>query len=140
MTAARDYERGQGRETIDTSYGYRHSELERVQAMVEARSPGLRAFSFDIVSFDPSEQDVRFIEVKGRGTAGPVEVIPKEYQTGLALRSDYWLYVVYDCNSQPHLILLRDPMRLEWATTPRGYSLSADQVRSVGVPVPPGAT
>jgi len=139
MTAAMDYERAQARETTDTSYRYRRADLERVQAMVEARAPGLRDFSFDIVSFDPSDQDVRFIEVKGRGTAGPVEVIPKEYQTGLALRSDHLLYVVYECNSEPQLILVREPMRLEWATTPRGYSLSAEQVRSVGVTIPPGA-
>jgi len=139
MTTAMDYERARSRQTIDTSYGYRPGDLERVQALVEERAPGLRAFSFDIVSIDANEHDVRFLEVKGRGTAGPVEVIPKEYKTGLALRSDYWLYVVYYCDSEPQLILVRDPMRLDWATTPRGYSLSAEQVRSEGLTIPPGA-
>ncbi|MBC7077183.1 MAG: DUF3883 domain-containing protein, partial [Synergistales bacterium] len=69
---------------------------------------------FDILSRHPESGSIRFIEVKGRSSAGPVVLTPNEYKTAERLRTDYWLYVVFDCASRPRLIPLQDPARLKW--------------------------
>ena len=97
--------------------------------MVE-RAPDLRWFSFDIFSTGPQASAVRFIEVKGRSTSGPVEIIEKERLTGVALTTDYWLYAVFDCRSEPRVLPIRNPMRLQWEPYPGNqYVKSQDQLR-----------
>lgn len=71
---------------------------------------------FDILSHDPDEKQVRFIEVKGRATTGAVVLTPNEYKTASRLGKDYWLYVVFDCATQPRLLPIQAPARLEWET------------------------
>lgn len=34
-----------------------------------------------------------------------------EYKTAERLRSDYWLYVVFDCATAPRLVTIQDPVR-----------------------------
>ncbi len=131
------YEGVRGRETLDVSRGYRGDHLVRVRKFVQARAPNLRGWSFDIVSIHRHTGDVRFIEVKGRGTRGPVEVIEKEFETGIALGRAYWLYVVYDCNTGPYLTVIRDPMRLDWTPTRWGHQLAAEAMNAAGTAVPP---
>jgi len=75
---------------------------------------------FDLISRKPHPEDpqtaieVRFIEVKGRATVGEVALTTNEYKTAGRLKKDYWLYVVFECDSKPELHLIQDPMRLEW--------------------------
>ncbi|MCA9442241.1 MAG: DUF3883 domain-containing protein, partial [Candidatus Omnitrophica bacterium] len=64
---------------------------------------------------DPATSvDVRFIEVKGRAGVGEVALSDNEYKTAERLKKDYWLYVVFNCGSQPELHDLNDPVRLGW--------------------------
>ncbi len=69
---------------------------------------------FDILSRHPQSGSVRFIEVKGRSSEGPVVLTPNEYRTAERLRADYWLYVIFDCATRPRLIPVQDPVRLGW--------------------------
>lgn len=93
VEAAMRYERDQGWEPEDVS----------------AEDRG-----FDLLSRDPAGGQVRFIEVKGRATVGPVLLTRNEYSTAERLRDDYWLYVVFDCATTPRLIPIQDPVRLGW--------------------------
>ena len=60
--------------------------------------------------------EVRFIEVKGRGLEGEVALTYNEYETAKRLKTDYWLYVVFQCATPaPSLNILRDPAtRFHW--------------------------
>lgn len=75
---------------------------------------------FDLISRRPHPEDpetaveVRFIEVKGRGSVGGVAVTTNEYKTAERLKQDYWLYVVFNCAFKPEIHLIQDPIRLGW--------------------------
>jgi hypothetical protein len=75
---------------------------------------------FDLISRKPHPEDVataievRFIEVKGRTGIGEVALSTNEYKTAERLKSDYWLYVVYNCGSTPEVHVIRNPVRLGW--------------------------
>lgn len=69
---------------------------------------------FDILSRHPESGEVRFIEVKGRSSAGPVALTRNEYKTAGRLGSDYWLYIIFFCATQPRLVPVCDPARLPW--------------------------
>lgn len=75
---------------------------------------------FDLISRKPHSEDpqtsidVRFIEVKGRSEIGEVALSTNEYRTAERLKSDYWLYVVYDCSSKPEVYPVQNPARLGW--------------------------
>ena len=82
---------------------------------VEAQNRG-----FDLISRKPHPEDpqtaieVRFIEVKGRSAVGEVALSTNEYKTADRLKKDYWLYVVFNCASDPDLHLINDPAQLGW--------------------------
>jgi superfamily II DNA or RNA helicase len=75
---------------------------------------------FDIISRKPHPHDdktftdVRFIEVKGRAAVGEVALSDNEYKTADRLKKDYWLYVVFNCGTEPEVHLINDPARLGW--------------------------
>jgi superfamily II DNA or RNA helicase len=75
---------------------------------------------FDLISRRPHPEDpqtaieVRFIEVKGRAQVGEVALSSNEYKTAQRMKADYWLYVVYNCESTPDVHVIRDPARLGW--------------------------
>jgi hypothetical protein len=75
---------------------------------------------FDLKSRRPHPEDpetfieVRFIEVKGRSQVGEVALSSNEYKTAQRMKTDYWLYVVYNCGSTPEIHAIRDPVRLGW--------------------------
>jgi superfamily II DNA or RNA helicase len=85
---------------------------------------------FDILSKHPVSGDVRFIEVKGRANVGEVALTRNEYETAQRLARDYWLYVVFDCATQPRLIRVADPARLGWQpiVTIEHYHVGPDEV------------
>jgi superfamily II DNA or RNA helicase len=75
---------------------------------------------FDLISRRMHPEDprtaveVRFIEVKGRAGVGEVALTSNEFVKAQVLKHDYWLYVVFNCASDPQLHLVRDPARLGW--------------------------
>jgi superfamily II DNA or RNA helicase len=58
--------------------------------------------------------ETRFIEVKGRASVGEIALTANEYKTAQRLGEDYWLYVVFDCASQPKVTLIQNPARFDW--------------------------
>lgn len=95
----------------------------------EGRDPRLRAAlvglgvplphiaSADFISLLGDE--TRIIEVKGRGSSGPVSIIERERDTFVAAGPNSWLYVVWNTTQPPpyRLILVQDPQRLPWVQT-----------------------
>jgi superfamily II DNA or RNA helicase len=75
---------------------------------------------FDLISRQPHPEDpktaiaVRFIEVKGRSQVGSVALSANEYKTAQRMKDDYWLYVVFNCASQPEVRLVQNPAQLGW--------------------------
>ncbi len=79
---------------------------------------------FDLISRRPHPEDpktfieVRFIEVKGRAGVGEVFLSANEYRAAERLKSDYWLYAVFNCaRPEPpgaELNMVQDPARLGW--------------------------
>jgi hypothetical protein len=75
---------------------------------------------FDLISRKPHPEDpqtaieVRFIEVKGRSHIGEVALTTNEYKTAERLKKDFWLYVVFNCATDPEIHIIQDPVRLGW--------------------------
>ena len=75
---------------------------------------------FDLISRKPHPEDhktnidVRFIEVKGRAEVGEVALTYNEYKKAEVVKKDYWLYVVFNCATNPEVHLIQDPARLGW--------------------------
>ena len=75
---------------------------------------------FDLISRKPHPEDpqtaieVRFIEVKGRSHVDAVALTTNEYKTAERLKKDYWLYVVFNCATQPEVHVIQDPARMGW--------------------------
>lgn len=75
---------------------------------------------FDLISRKPHPEDpdtavdVRFIEVKGRAITGEVLLSTNEHRTAERLKNDYWLYVVFNCATEPEIHTVNDPAALGW--------------------------
>ncbi len=52
--------------------------------------------------------ETRFIEVKGRAAVGEIALTANEYKTAQRLGEDYWLYVVFNCASQPQVTIIQN--------------------------------
>ncbi len=93
---------------------------------------------FDLISRKPHPEDpqtaieIRFIEVKGRATIGEIALTTNEYKTAERLKKDYWLYVVFNCDSKPEVHLIQDPTRLDWKPLIKveHYHVEADKILS----------
>jgi hypothetical protein len=112
VQAAIDFEKSQG----------------RVAESVEAQNRG-----FDLISRKPHPEDpataidVRFIEVKGRATAGEIALTTNEYKTAERLKHEYWLYAVYNCGTTPDLHAIRNPARMGWKPVVKVEHYTVDQ-------------
>lgn len=101
-------------------------EIDRYQAkVVDVSSPTL-AFGYDLQSHRPNGQKIA-IEVKGRAGRGQVQLTDNEWPTAANLREKYWLYVVFDCATEPRLFRVRDPIRLAFKTR-TVFSLNAGDI------------
>jgi len=86
--------------------------------VVESVEPENRGF--DLISRRPHPEDaktfieVRFIEVKGRAGVGVVALSANEFHTAERLKTDYWLYVAFNCAGTPQLHIVQNPARLGW--------------------------
>ena len=75
---------------------------------------------FDLISRRASSRasrepiETKFIEVKGRAAVGEIALTANEYKTAQRLGEDYWLYVVFNCASQPQVTLIQNPARFDW--------------------------
>jgi len=68
---------------------------------------------FDIRSTDPETSKIRRIEVKARAGEGEfVELTPNEWLQAHRHRESYWLYVVWNCAKEPHLIPIQNPAQV----------------------------
>jgi hypothetical protein len=78
--------------------------------------------------------EVRFIEVKGRAGIGEVALSANEKRTAERLGRDYWLYVVFNCGSQPEVHPIQDPARLGWEAVMavEHYRIGAEQILDAG--------
>lgn len=91
---------------------------------------------FDLISRKPHPEDpqtaieVRFIEVKGRAAVGEVALTTNEYKTAERLTQDYWLYVVFNCDTTPEVHIIQDPVRLGWKPLVKieHYHVEAEQI------------
>ena len=63
---------------------------------------------WDITSLTDG-QVARYIEVKGRATDGVVALTPNEWIKAQRFGTDYWLYIVTHCKSEPQLHMINDP-------------------------------
>lgn len=91
---------------------------------------------FDLISRKPHAEDpetavnVRFIEVKGRAGIGEIALTGNEYKTAERLKDDYWLYVVFNCASDPRVYPIQNPARLGWQPIVKieHYHIGADVI------------
>lgn len=88
MNKAMDYERNNYRNPVDVS----------------SQNVG-----YDIKSSGSNE--TRFIEVKGKGNRGDIEITSNEWNTAKELENSYFLYVVYDCSDYPNLKIVQNPTK-----------------------------
>lgn len=118
------------RERPDIAPMVRDEEIERIAVdavMAHERAQGREVESvesqnkgFDLISRLPHPEDlktamnVRFIEVKGRAGVDEIGLTTNEYKTAERLKDDYWLYVVFNCATQPEVHIVQDPARLGW--------------------------
>jgi hypothetical protein len=108
----------------------RDDEIERIAVAEAIRYEKARGWvvesvesenrGFDLISRRPHPEDAktfveaRFIEVKGRAGVGVVSLTENEYRTAQRLKTDYWLYAVFNCAGKPELHTIPDPARLGW--------------------------
>jgi len=98
MDFVRAHEESRGARVVDVST----AELAVAAGLCEY--PG-----FDLLSHRPDGTKL-CIEVKGRARMGEIELSENEWAKACNLRSDYWLYVVYDCATAfPRLMRVQDP-------------------------------
>jgi len=82
---------------------------------VESDTRGFDLISRRPISDTAREQiETRFIEVKGRAAVGEIALTANEYKTAQRLSDDYWLYVVFNCTSQPQVTTIQNPARFDW--------------------------
>ena len=86
------------------------ADVRDVSRSAQARRAGLSDWpGFDLLSI-PATGKRRCIEVKGRAGSGSVQVSDNEWAKACNLRTEYWLYVVYDCATpRPRLLRVQDP-------------------------------
>lgn len=124
----------------------RDDEIERIAVEVATRHEQARGWvvesvesenrGFDLISRRPHPEDpltfieVRFIEVKGRAGVGIVALSENEYRTAERLKSDYWLYAVFNCAGTPELHIIQHPARLGWqpVMAVEHYRLGPEQI------------
>jgi superfamily II DNA or RNA helicase len=99
--------------------------VQAVVAFEEARGCKIESVETDTRGFDlisrrtlstteGARVATRFIEVKGRAAVGEIALTANEYKTALRLGDDYWLYVVFNCASQPQVTTIQNPARFDW--------------------------
>ena len=107
-------------------------EIDRYQAKVVDVSSPVLANGYDLQSHRPGGDKIA-IEVKGRAGRGVVHLTDNEWPTAANLRDKYWLYVVFDCATEPRLFRVCDPIRLAFKTRTT-FSLNAGEIMKEAEP------
>lgn len=117
------------KKAIDAVIAYEKSRGYEVIS-VESENKG-----FDLVSRKRPEgaegyTEMKYIEVKGRSFVGEVGLTSNEYHTAVRLKQDYWLYVVFNCATEPEIQIIQDPAKLGWQPVRiiEHYHLKAEQI------------
>lgn len=102
----------------------RETEAAAMRVVMEfERAAGRQVFDvheqnlgYDLTSLDLHSGELRLIEVKGvGGPMGTVLLTPNERRIAEDRRECYWLYVVTNCDVEPHLEEpIKDPARFPW--------------------------
>jgi len=134
MAVARAYEEQIRRAVVlDVSDGTNQTAAAIRRALDHlGTTSSLRTVSADLISTAEEEGGPRVIEVKGRGSSGPIQAPERELETLAAAGLGGWLYVVWN-TTQPRpyrLLLVQDPQTLPW-TTVRPAARPACQARGV---------
>jgi superfamily II DNA or RNA helicase len=79
--------------------------------MDDARESLLRSH-WDLIVVDEAHK--MSVSSQDHQTLAEVALTNNEYKTAERLRSDYWLYVVYDSGSKPVIHPIKDPVRMSW--------------------------
>jgi len=113
MKVSMEYEKKQGRIPIDVS-------KEKI--------------GFDIRSIDENGDILRRIEVKGRARVGNVVLSENEWKQANNLGDDFYLYIVYNCVTNPELKIIQNPAKV---FTPEKvvkvmYSVSKEKILEEG--------
>jgi superfamily II DNA or RNA helicase len=119
---------------VDKAIEYERARGWEVES-VESENRG-----FDLISRKPHPEDpstninVRFIEVKGRAGVGEVALTYNEFKKAEVVKKDYWLYVVFNCASEPEVHAIQDPARLGWKPVVKieHYSVGAKEILEAG--------
>jgi len=135
------------RQTPQIAPMVRDEEVEKLAVKIATEHEEARGFvvesveaenrGFDLISRRPHPEDpktfveVRFIEVKGRAGVGEIFLSANEYRAAERLKSDFWLYAVFNCGSTPELHTIQDPARLDWqpVTKVEHYKVKPSAVR-----------
>jgi len=115
---------------VDAVIAYEEAQGWQVES-VESENRG-----FDLVSRKLHPEDpktaiaVKFIEVKGRSQVGQVALTDNEYRTAERLKGDYWLYVVFNCATQPEVQAIQNPIDLGWEAVVKvqHYIINANKI------------
>ena len=82
---------------------------------VKSNTRGFDLISSRFRTVNSHEQiKTRFIEVKGRAGVGEIALTANEYKAAQSLGDEYWLYVIFNCASEPPVVVIQNPARLEW--------------------------
>ena len=113
LAIADRFERSQGREPRDVSYGHQPT-CDRVSTAMDG--------------------SCRYIEVKGkRARHTSVPLLDRQLRGALAYPDDWWLYVVFDCLTNPALYIVNHVAELDWVLlTPAAPLPEGKKARSVG--------
>jgi hypothetical protein len=70
---------------------------------------------YDITGLDTGSGELRLIEVKGFSAHdAAITITPNEYRVAQDRRDCYWIYVVTNCKTAPHLKTVKDPAQYKW--------------------------
>lgn len=114
MAVAAAYEMARGATLTDVSGG-RDLRLWQAFETIGAHPPQVPSADFISLLGD----ELRIVEVKVRGSSGPVEIVGRQLATFVAGTASTWLYVVFNTTQRgPYeLWLVQDPARLAWRQT-----------------------
>ena len=131
------------RETLDIRGLRPHPETEMTAMRIAIEDEAARGckvydvheqnLGYDVTSLHLQSGELRLIEVKGlAGASGSILLTPNEHRVAEDRRDCYWLYVVTDCASSPHLQdPIPDPARYPWhkVTKVAHHYLSVDALQ-----------
>lgn len=110
-----------------------------VMAYEDAQNRDPQDVSRDNLGFDIKSRgakEFRYIEVKGRKGTGAVLLTANEMIKAGRFNQEFWLYVVYDCATTPHLIRVKDPAAClnftEHSVTASRYRVNAGDIQTHG--------